>query len=256
MIESIQSIKAAIRKWDQIRNTDLALNFLTSGFGFHLTRAEFYNWSNIANVKNIHLYIGIVEFEIFYFLVDSETDKAGKSDTSVYKVGTNLFIKEFTENANPGLVETAPSKVPEISFCSDGNSNDNSLTEKEAMKRSLRWMLHSQSWFENGRSTAPSATINGQKFEGVLKAMKIPFSDLVILFENDTDRIFAYPALRTDNMKDGEIVTDGSGQDVVNLELILCAHKSKSETILTDVTEQFADVSMPIPPFKATDFNL
>ena len=105
-----KSIKKSIKKWDQIRNTELGLSFLTSGFGFEINRNEYERWKNIINLeilekllqnKNIavnidedgdinidgngdgdiykdyfiHLYIGVLEFETVFYLVDSVSDQ-------------------------------------------------------------------------------------------------------------------------------------------------------------------------------------
>lgn len=263
MVTTIESIKTAIKKWDQIRNADIALNFLTSGNGFHINKEEFSNWMNIHQnaiadgndgVKNIHFYIGIVEFEIFFFLVDSVTDSKGKAHQSAYVINTNLFIKEFTDSAAQDSNET--STTPDLKFAKNNGLCDNEIDEKEALRRALRWSLHAPEWFGNNKNRqVRDTTIDGVEYKGILKGMSIPFSDLELLFSNDVDRIFAFPGLRTDKMPI-DLNSNGSEElEVANLELILCGQKTNQQEF-TEVTQQFADVTLPCPPYSVTDYNL
>lgn len=230
-MKEVQKIKEAIKKWEQIKNTDIALNFLTSGIGFTITKEEYKLWleveQNADSIENIHLYIGIVEFETTFFLVDSTTDKAQN-----YKVGKNLFIKGFTNNlaGNPG------DQIPDLQFSSPTSPNE--INSEEAIKRLMKWYLYSQVWFKNNQAN-----------KKVLSKMVIPFKDLKTLFRiSDTDKIFAFFALRFDSDYKEEV-----------LELILVNEKkdkADSNASNSATVEHFADVTRPCPPFSATDFNL
>ncbi len=249
--KEILKIREGIYKWDQIRNTDLALNFLTSGIGFSIDKDSYESWKSLEDsvngetIKNIHVYIGVMEFETTFFLVDSLTDARGKTDPEVYILNRNLFTKGFTKNMSYGFsVNQKLKKVPNILF--PEVSDPRAITEKEALERLLKWMLYSDVWFESRQKSKPSGE---EPFPGVLKCMTIPFSDLDYLFSDaGTEEVYAFFALRE---------ADLHGKPLDVLELILCNQTFNSEGYAVSV-KHFADVTRPRPPFSLTDgdFNL
>ena len=257
LIESIQKIKESIIKWDQVRNTDIGLNFLTSGLGFSITRKEYDRWLEIDThtpIKDIHLYIGVVEFEMVFYIVDSASDKLGNREPQYYNIGNNLFIKEVTKNITSSI-NTSP--INNLSFpekC-DQSQYPFRISEKEVMKRLFKWYLNGTAWFDADRTKNQVAAINGEQYGGIVKCMSIPFCDLKYLFSNyDQDFVFAFFALRDE--KPSPIHNSESPVELI--ELILCAGKmSAGPGNASQVTlEYFADVTRPSPPFTATGFNL
>ncbi len=115
---TIKEIKDSIQQWNEVRMTSLGLNFLTSGSGLEIRRSEFEAWKDIQNEHNIdiddievHMYIGIVEFEITFYLVDSYSDKYQD-----YEVNKNLFVKEYTKSTFLGDLEKGAVQIPPLEF--------------------------------------------------------------------------------------------------------------------------------------------
>ena len=256
VIQSIQKIKESIQKWEQIRNTDLGLNFLTSGIGFRIEKKEFQKWLDLeeknGEISNIHLYIGIVEFEMVFYLVDSSTEKNGFHNPDDYKVNENLFIKEITKNISSSI-DMSP--VPHIQFSEVQATNK--ITEQEVMKRIFKWYLFGTTWFNNDRKKNMNvAKINNQEYQGVLKCMTIPFSDLKYLFgKYSQETLFCFFGLREEAAQ----YTQQNATNTDIIELILCTGETTNNTIdnsVQNTVESFADVTRPSPPFYVNDFNL
>ncbi|QMU66141.1 MAG: hypothetical protein GKR88_18930 [Flavobacteriaceae bacterium] len=60
------TVKTEIENWNQIRNTRVALNFLTSGSGFIIGHQDFLEWKK-KNPKNINCYFAIDQFQLKFF---------------------------------------------------------------------------------------------------------------------------------------------------------------------------------------------
>jgi len=232
---NITTIKQSVDVWKDVRHTPMALTFLTSGTGFSITRFEYDKWLSInnGNVDHIYVYLSVMEFEMAFWLVDSFTDAAavhaiehgGPVDLAdFYKISENTFLKWFTKPL------ISPSVVP-----MEGGIPVLNLPQEEALGRNLRWNLYSNVWFHQKQ-------LSSETYGEVVQVFKIPFSDLMFLFDDQpipsVDVLFA--------LKDFQPLSScNTGLDVVqDVELIL----SSRPTVET-MTKVFADVTCPCPPF-------
>ncbi len=219
----ITKIKTNINTWNEVRNTNIALNFLTSGNGFPIEFEDYQHWKN-NNPTTLHCYFGVDEFELKFYLVDDVTDK-----NQSYEVGKTLVVKEFTRSFTTLAVKNNQEFKP-ITL-----SGSDEISKAEAEERILNWILGSKSWFIDQQNKNKSS---------ILRLITIPFEDLDALFNSATETALAIMAL-----KNFEEVG-------YNIELIL-THEIQPEKDKTVLMESFYDVSQPRPPFTITSgFNL
>ncbi len=225
----VAKIKGNINTWNEVRNTNMALNFLTSGYGFVIELEDYQNWKK-NSPDSIHCYFGVSEFELKFYLVDNVTDK-----NQSYELGVNLFEKEFTRSFNTAGVKTTEDFKPVTISCID------QISKTEAEQRILNWMLGSKNWFKDQMQK------NKIGKSELLRLITIPFEDVETLFTNSDQTVFAITALKNFNIYG------------YNLEFILTRELELGGTKTSDtsVTELFMDVSQPHPPFTmSSGFNL
>lgn len=236
---NLEDVKSALLSWKQIRNSNIGLSFLTSGFGFTITREEFDLWENVrANkptgeeLSSIHVYVGIYQFETTFFLVDSYTDHIGTD----YKIGETLFIKKFTKQNL--AADTTSTNVPNLIEI----NSEQPLDQLEATSRMLRWMVYSDYWFKLKQE---ESLIDAD--QGVVRGLTIPYTDIISVFENQTDVVDKTHVFF--GLKDFTAVDQTTFTDV---ELIVGPIKENLSSL------EFADVSLPCPPFSLPQngFNL
>ncbi|WP_109302500.1 hypothetical protein [Aquimarina sp. AU474] len=226
----VAKIKANINTWNELRNTNIALNFLTSGYGFAIEHEDYINWKK-NSPDSIHCYFGVDEFELKFYVIDNVSDT-----NQSYELGVNLFEKEFTRSFNTAGVKTTKEFKPLAISCSD------QICKSDAEQRILNWMLGSKNWFKDQVQKNKSG--NGE----LLRLITVPFEDVETLFTNSDQTVFVMTALKK---------FDVYGY---NLEFILTRELELSSTRTQDPsgTELFMDVSQPHPPFSIIDqgFNL
>ncbi|SHJ62702.1 hypothetical protein [Aquimarina spongiae] len=222
-------IKANINTWNEIRNTSIALNFLTSGYGFTVSFEDYQNWST-NNPTTLNCYFGVDEFELKFYIVDNVTDQ-----NQSYQIGINLLEKEFTRSFNTTATKTNTAFKRVALSCND------QISKSEAEQRILNWMLGAKNWFKDQQQAIKSGS------SGLLRLMTIPFEDLSTLFGSSQENVFVLTALNN---------FDIFGY---NLEFILTREieLNEGETQKSGDNELFMDVSQPHPPFSlSSDFNL
>ena len=223
----IQTIKSNIQAWDEVRNTNLALPFLTSGYGICLKYQDYQNWK-ANSPQSIHCYLGINELELEFYMVDNVTD-----NQESYQVGNNLLIKPFIRRINPNSLPPGSTGFSPIHFVNNG------ISSQEAETRVMQWILSSQSWFQDQRNKLNSSNPG----LGIVQVFTIPFSDLEELFDNNSNSnnqldVYAMMALK-----------DYGGNHDYNLELIL-AHVEQFNNPTPSNVKVFQDVTQPHPPFS------
>lgn len=217
----IAAIKEAINRWNQIRNTNIGLTFLTSGVGFEISREEYEKWQE-HSPSNLHVYIGLVEFELMFFVVDNVTDESGSGYEKF------LFTKGFTKNYHPNA--NATFDITKVA-----------IDDNEALHRSFHWLLGSRNWFEHDKSN--NKFFNEENdWKGIVRAFEVPFEDLMAIFKTGTEQAFAFLAIRPPKP------TDPTTNNLI--EIILCnepVNNGANEVINVEI---FKDITVPVPPFK------
>ena len=222
-------IKANINTWDEIRNTSISLNFLTSGYGFTISYEDYQNWS-VTKPTALNCYFGVDEFELKFYIVDNVTDQ-----NQSYQLGVNLLEKEFTRSFNTAATKT------DAPFTPVTLANNDQITKSEAEQRLLNWMLGAKNWFKDQQKAIKIGS------PGILRLMTIPFKDVSTLFSSSQENVFALTAL-----KKFEVFG-------YNIEFILTREMELNEgqPPKSGDNELFMDVTQPHPPFSlSSDFNL
>ncbi|QMU64080.1 MAG: hypothetical protein GKR88_07105 [Flavobacteriaceae bacterium] len=254
---TIKEIKDSIQQWNEVRMTSLGLNFLTSGSGLEIRRSEFEAWKDIQNEHNIdiddievHMYIGIVEFEITFYLVDSYSDKYQD-----YEVNKNLFVKEYTKSTFLGDLEKGAVQIPPLEFVTYKRNETIEDEEKErekAINGAFTWLLYSDTWFKNKQKEVKLA--GGTDETGPVRVFKIPFVDFVDIFNDpETQKAFLFFGIRNYEDKDKKPLYRNE------IELLLCSKQKLKEDTDTPIKILiFRDVTSPCPPFSmdGENFNL
>lgn len=233
---NINIIKQSIKKWNEIRHTQLGLKFLTSGSGFEIKRSEYNKWEEIKNNTTekeektyVHLYIGVLEFETVFYLIDSISDK--KKD---YRVDETLFYKNFTKEniekeseKNEGIKEVV-------------------IEDTEAAARAFKWFFSSNEWAHKKLKESPK---NDES--GIVRVFTIPFQDFENIFEDKANNkayfFFGIKKMEIKKKKENEI------------EVILCSEKGflhkKSSSNKKSLGEA-EDVTTPRPPYSIEGYGL
>lgn len=221
----IDKIRLSIDYWNQIRSTDVALSFLTSGYGFTLEYEDFKNWET-QNPENLHCYLGIRDLNLEFYLVDDVTDRKQN-----YVMGKTLVRKDFIRS-----LATGPSTA------SDTVGN---MPEQEADKRIVSWILSSKSWFESQKKQRKKPG-HGE----LLRLITLPFADLKKLM-NTGDRTELIAILALKNFQTAEY-------NGYNVELILTRTQILTgQDQYTFSYQAYEDVSQPRPPFSVDgSYNL
>ena len=225
----IAEIKNNINAWNEVRNTDIGLTFLTSGYAIELSREEFVKWNKrLENEKDIyiHLYIGISQFKIIFYLVDSETDQ-----NETYLVNENLFVKYFTRNAT------------ELSH--DVDIQDIVVHQSLAINRIFKWFFSSSQWFYK-QTDKPNLTDT----EGVVRVFTIPYEDFQKCFETTEQKALILFGLR-----------DYTADDILlenEIEVLVCSESNGLVVHKKNDNLNFEDLTTPHPPFSINGegFNL
>jgi len=223
---NLSIIKKSIQRWNQVRNTELGLTFLTSGFGFEVYRSEYEQWQKIVGdaKASIHLYIGILEFETVFFVIDSISDAKGD-----YRLNENLFYKSFTKDHK----KNASSRFQAF---------NGGLPETEAMQRTFKWFSDADAWF------AKKMNYTGREQSLIARAFTIPYEDLDLIFSTkETSKTLLFFGLK-DYYDDKKLLYKDE------IEVLLCS-ETHGFTGYKD-NRQFADVTTPIPPFSDVNKNL
>jgi len=227
----LNPIKTEINNWDQVRTTNIALNFLTSGNGFIIQKVDYYEWKK-HHPTSIHCYFATEQLQLKFFLIDNVSDAHQN-----FKVDTNLLEKEFSRTITNNNGPTGK-HLPFSPFKYTVNPK---LNAEDAKNRIIDWNLSAELWFQsliNKEDTVPRLVI-------------IPFADLHTFFSTSDDDVFVFFAIK--NYQESEF----SGY---NIEFILTQiHPQGSEQNLfaQSSEEEFADVTRPSPPFdQDSNFNL
>jgi hypothetical protein len=227
-MNSLLKIKTFIEGWNQIRNTDVALNFLTSGSSIIISYDEFLKWEKL-DPDNINCYFGIDQFELKFYLIDDKSDLEKN-----YHVGENLFEKEFSRTLLlPNQYHLTKKFTPTVLSPAD------SVNAKVAKDRIVSWILSAADWFEHEKTKFATS-------KGIVRVITIPFNDLKVLFKSSQKDICCIFS-----MKDFSV--DGEDSEY-NIELILTrTDVTLSAPIVTEgqtlEDPSFEDVSRPCPPF-------
>lgn len=233
----LNPVLADIENWNLVRNTPIALNFLTSGTGFTIHKLDYEKWK-IHNPTYIHCYFAINQFELQFYLIDDSSDKTNNGI-----VGQNLLKKDFTRTSFTQEVDTfVPFQFNPIT----------SLSPTEAKERIVNWSLSSETWFEHQIT----------KSREILRVILIPFHDLQELFDNNTNDIFVFFALKNyaELLKSEGLLASDSIEARYNIELILSQMNPEltDREVTNSNTQEYRDVTFPSPPFirDFTGFNL
>lgn len=221
---NIDIVRHSIRNWNEIRHTQLGLKFLTSGSGFEIKRSEYIKWEEIKNKATeerektyVHLYIGVLEFETVFYLIDSISDK-GRN----YIIDETLFYKSFTkENKEEGVRNKGVKEVV--------------IEDKEAAARAFKWFFYSDEWAREKLNGSPK---NDES--GIVRVFTIPFEDFENVFhDNNNDKAYLFFGITNMN-REGESVED-------EIEVILCSEKGFLDKKSLNEAE---DVTTPRPPYS------
>lgn len=230
-------IKQSIRKWNQVRKTELGLTFLTSGFGLEVSKAEYDKWvesiKDGGSIKFIHLYIGILEFETVFYLVDDITDR-----NEDYKINENLFIKNFTKQN----IEKKGQK-PEKGLVK--KTSKFTITDIKAAERAFRWFFFSNDWSSRKIKTLPTETGNNVD-DSMVRVFTIPFSDFEKILKNADEKVKAFLFFGLRKM----IIKGGYSEERDEIEVLLCSEKGFNQESTSE------DLTTPIPPYSAQGKNL
>ncbi len=229
--KSIQQIREDIETWNEIRQTEVALNQLTSGYGLEINRQEFQNWIPLVKgheEAEIHLYLASNSGKLIFYLVDSVTDSSG--DDKHYKLGGNLFIKGFYREVNHSDVASTI-LIPKIN-----------LDKTEVVEAAFQWFLYSRYWVAKKLNT----------LEGIVRVFSIPFNDFLKVFDkNEVTSAFLFFCLESFENK------EDTHQDEISV--FLCSKFDPSKGRITNYSPRvYANVGVPRPPFKivANQFGL
>jgi len=235
----LDTIKKSIKNWNDVRNTELGLTYLTSGFGFEINRNEYQIWKEIIDKKIfsdtplnnntakyngyfIHLYIGISSYsKTIFHLVDSITE----SDPD-HKYSASLVTKKFTKES-----------IEKQDFTKD--LQDVEIQDIKAVKRAFKWFFQSNSWAYNKLN--PS---DPDENPDVVRVFTIHFQDFYNIFEDENNKkAFLFFGL-TNMTREGRTST-------MEIEVILCPEKG-----FLDNGNKSQDVTTPRPPYSITNKNL
>lgn len=267
---NIDIVKKSIRKWDQIRNTELGLTFLTSGAGFEVKRKEYNLWKNVIEeegYKNkrgnkplpcIHLYIGVLEFETVFYLIDSTSDaKLIGSNSCENILGKTLFYKNFTKE----FLEKEDEEDLSMDLWSRELGGKDEISDHCAAKRAFKWFLFSNKWAYK-KINAMNKSENKHEKSEVVRVFTIPWGDFETLFnESKKNKVFLFFGLNDIKLKD-KVNPDKEIIYKDEIEVILCSEKGFLKKDKLDRTRNVSDsedVTIPRPPFGFTEnhaFNL
>lgn len=229
-MNDLLKIKTFIEGWNQIRNTDVALNFLTSGSSIIISHDNYLSWKKY-NPDYINCYFGIDQFELKFYLIDNKSDEHKN-----YQIGVNLFEKEFSRTLLiPKEYHLTTPFIPAIL------STPDSINANTAKNRIVSWILSAKDWFEDQKTRFKTS-------KGIVRVITIPFDDLKVLFKSSSKDICCIFS-----MKNFSTVSEKSDY---NIEFIM----TRTDVTLTMPTEPsiqsdaikdptFEDVSRPCPPF-------
>ncbi|MFY0603168.1 MAG: hypothetical protein JXQ93_04410 [Flavobacteriaceae bacterium] len=229
-MNNLLKIKTFIEGWNQIRNTDVALNFLTSGSSLIISHDEYLLWEKI-NPDSINCYFGVDQFELKFYLIDNKSD-----ENKNYRIGENLFEKEFSRTLLlPKKYHQTESFTPAVLSTSD------SLNANKAKNRIVSWILSAEAWFEDQKTKFATS-------KGIVRVISIPFDDLKALFKSSSKDICCIFSMKN--------FSDENEESNYNIELILTRtdvtlSNPLAVTLENDTLEDpaFEDVSRPCPPF-------
>ncbi|PKH49394.1 hypothetical protein CXF68_01245 [Tenacibaculum sp. Bg11-29] len=267
---NIDIVKKSIRKWDQIRNTELGLTFLTSGAGFEVKRKEYNSWKNVIEEEGykskrgnkplpcVHLYIGVLEFETVFYLIDSISDaKLIGSNSCKNILGKTLFYKNFTKE----FLEGGDEEDLSMELGSIGLRDEDGISDHCAAKRAFKWFLFSNKWAYK-KINAMNKPENKHKKSEVVRVFTIPWGDFETLFnESEKNKVFLFFGLNDIKLKD-EVNSNKEITFKDEIEVILCSEKGflkKGKLPSTGNVSDSEDVTIPRPPFGFTEnhaFNL
>jgi hypothetical protein len=229
--KSIQQIREDIETWNEIRQTEVALNQLTSGYGLEINRQEFQNWIPLVEgheEAKIHLYLASNSGKLIFYLVDSVTDSSG--DDEHYRLGENLFIKGFYREMNHSNT-TSTISIPKIK-----------MDKIEVVEAAFQWFLYSRYWFAKKLNTS----------EEMVRVFSIPFNDFLKVFDkHEVTSAFLFFCLESFESK------EETHQDEISI--FLCSKFEPSKDRITNYSPRvYENVGVPRPPFKivANQFGL
>lgn len=225
--DSIEIIRQRIQSWNSHRKTTQAIEQLTSGYGFEISRDEYKLWKSIVDKSGwdpdsnalepkIHVYLAINESRLVFYLVDSITDKKG----GLYQLGLNIFYKEFHRSMQDTSLESQEF-FP-------------SITPKEALDRIFGWFLYSRDWFEQKIDDHTGEAKN------VVRVFTFPYSDLSEIFSSPCT-IGAVAFFGLEKSPGAKPLRENQ------IDLILCDKRDSSCEIRD---RSYEDVSIPHPPFE------
>ncbi|MFT5821741.1 MAG: hypothetical protein ACI8ZM_002995 [Crocinitomix sp.] len=224
----IQNIKGNIERWNTIRNTDLGLKHLSSGFGFEISEADFLTWRDKDANSQIHVYLGIDENDqTRFYLVDSISDATNDDST----IEQHLIEKGFTKDNLPP--DQGAQIIPELK-----------VQQEDGMKRAFKWFLYCNVWFKNMQTEWQGTRPELKDQSGVVRVFSLPLANFIELFTNPK----IHSAFVFFGIKD-RISLDGIDRDN-EIELLVAGvdYLQALETI-ANMDIQMKNVTIPHPPF-------
>lgn len=231
---TIETIKENIQHWNEIRNKPIGYNLLNAGLGISLLKKEFEYWNAIRlkqgideEAFNIHVYLGVADAKMCFYLVDSYSDAEEN-----YEPNQAIIEKTFTG--------TSSSEVVLIEDGASINTSQNSISHQAAHARYLAWTTAGSQWFD--------ATSQNQ---AIVQVFTIPFIDFKTIFEQEEPQnAFLFFGL-----------TDTTSEEIPyeqQIEIMVTNQQTGETGINFDQNHPFEDVSIPYPPFAPTPgvFNL
>lgn len=217
--KQINAIRKNIKKWDEIRNTELGLNFLTSGYGFEVLRSDYEELAK-KHIKdsNYYVYLGVYEFELLFYVLPKHIDKMESEDPII----TCMFTRETDDKPCNSL------SLSETEYSCFSGTGGAELTENEALKRTLNWFVHSHRWFVDNKT---------------VQFFTVPSADLRKIFSSkQVTKALFFLAITSDKIY-GDYI-----------ELIVCDETtSNNNTVNNTVSAKrrvFMDLTRPCPPFS------
>ncbi|UTW64083.1 hypothetical protein KFE98_08075 [bacterium SCSIO 12741] len=246
----IQTIKDNIQQWNEIRNTLVGFNFLTSGYGVEIEMDDFNRWEAIRTAAgialgdfNIHLYIGIDDLGIKFYLTDSHTDAAQS-----YVEGHNLITKSYARGDDAQTANNFPISANKLRPLKGSQ-----VPIETAFESAFSWFLYSDNWFQQKQHEAQTAQDVDQA--GVVRVFTVPFDDITDIFQTaNVSKAFLFYGIKNYTDAQGAVLYPNE------IEMLLCniedAQAYQSGQPVTTYIVQ--DLTTPSPPFSTIQqpFNL
>lgn len=165
----------AIQRWNELKtDADLIINYFNQGSFFAISREEYDTWKKTWEEQGkpkgfeIHNYVGLVPrgetLRLALFSIDSYTDSLPvQGNRKIYNEQLAQSVYKHTLKGKIAITHEGFKSAPK------------GISEEEALLRTQSWVLYKNTWVKALLATKP---------ENMVQLFRMPFSDLVDLFED------------------------------------------------------------------------